>query len=1447
MARSNETTTKFKADISQLKASMQEAARQVRLANSEFKAATAGMENWAKSTDGLNAKVKQLNSVLNAQKAQLSSLEKQYALVAKEQGEDSKGAQELAIKINYQKAAIGNTQAALSKYEGELANAGKGTKELDDELKAVGNDSSKASDGFTVMKGALSSLVADGVRVALNGVKQLGAAFVNVGKQAIASYAEFEQLEGGVEKIFGKNAAKTVKKNADDAFKSAGMSANEYMGTVTKFSASLIKGLGGDTKAAAKYADVAIKDMSDNANSFGTDMESIQNAYQGFAKQNFSMLDNLNLGYGGSAQGMVELVKDSGILGKAADDLTNKNLKEKVSFDQMIQAIHITQQRLKITGTTSAEASKTIEGSTNAMKASWQNLLTGIADDNADFGTLIDNFSKSLQAMLGNMLPRIKVAIQGIGQLVSQLLPELVGMVVTELPGLVSTLLPAVISTIQTLISGIVTALPSLLTVLSNSLPGILTNALNLAPQLLSVLTGAITQVLTTLSGMLPTLLQQFTAILPQLFSQLSSAIPQILSQLMSMVPTLVNSLISLTPLILSGVMQIVMSIVDYLPEALNLIISSLPDLISNLVSSIISMSDMLIQALISIVNILVPQLPGLISQLVESLITLAPVLLDGAMQLFMSIVRALPLILPPLLQMLPNIISSLLDTLIQATPLLLDSAIEFFMALVDALPEVLEILIPMIPEITVKVISELIKSAPKLLKAAFTLFIGIHKAILKVMGKILSELPAIGKSIIDGLGKALSKVADIGSDLVKGLWNGIKDMTGWIKDKIEGFGSSVVDGLKDFFGIHSPSTLMRDEIGKWLGPGIVAGVVATESKTIKALKASANRTMKGYMAGFVGGLVSSSRAISATASGLISGVVGTLLKGGFDFSNVSKKASEGFATQLEAEGATLTRRMEFQQNERINALDSELKATEALRDKKLAQAKAQNDKAIKDIEKERDKEISELERIRDAKLKSISRSNASDTANSKVKRLEKNRDATVEKLEKERDKKLEALQDKLDKAKDDKKKKKLKSEISDIKKNYKERIDQTKKSAKEEIEAVKDSNDKRSKVEKEAAEDIKAYYDKQIEQTKKNATKQINQIKKNDKQITKNITKQYEKLIQKQTKARDDYKTSSEAMIKQFSSALSDYQKKAEELVDSVINGITDEYQARYDVLIDKQEGFIDTLKQSQELFNISSAGVMTINDPKKATEEFIRYAEKLKTIKAKVSSDMFDEILKLDMKEGNAYVDRLLAMDDAALKEYVDAYEEKNRTAEELSDELFQSDYDSLATQYAAAIGEAFEGLPEQLATLGAETMQGFVQGMEGEKEFLTTSVNKIINSLIGTFKSELGIASPSKVLAKIGEFTGEGFAEGLKSTMSTINRTVNGIISSTASSFDSITTDLGSAKSGIGGSSISNTNVTNNYNLVQNNTSPKALSALETYQARRQQIAMVKAFTS
>lgn len=445
--------------------------------SSALKSQTADFNSSDKAIKNSAAAQKQLNETIKTQQAELSKAKSQYASyqvalqnqttkhnllnkeyknavvelerIKKASGENSTEYQKQAQVVDkLEKELVESTQAmnesksAMSTLKSEINNSNKTINNAEKALNDLGNEAEdsgkqaeKSSEGFTVMKGVLANLASKAIVSAISGLKKLGTTAVGVGKQAVASYAEYEQLVGGVETLF-KESSDKVQDYAAKAYKTAGISANRYMEQATSFSASLLQGLGGDTAKAAEIADMAIVDMADNANKMGTSIEMIQNAYQGFAKQNYTMLDNLKLGYGGTKSEMARLVKESGILGKAGEELTAKNLDQKVSFDQIIKAINITQQRMGITGTTSKEAASTISGSVSSMKASWSNLLTSIADDNADLEKSVDEFVQSTITASQNLVPRVKQVVEGIKKLIYTIINEVFPKLKKEIPQL---------------------------------------------------------------------------------------------------------------------------------------------------------------------------------------------------------------------------------------------------------------------------------------------------------------------------------------------------------------------------------------------------------------------------------------------------------------------------------------------------------------------------------------------------------------------------------------------------------------------------------------------------------------------------------------------------------------------------------------------------------------------------------------------------------------------------------------------------------------------------------------------------------------------------------------------------------------------------------------------------------------------------------------------------
>lgn len=308
--------------------------------------------------------LKELSETVTKQETQLDALKKKYQDLYLSQGKNSDEAKACAKEIE-------KLSTELQDNKEKLSTASDAADKFDKSMQDVEESTEKANDGFTIWKGTLANLASTAITKVISGCTQLAEKITDVTKSAVSHYAEYEQLVGGVETLFKDSSGKLIG-YAEKAYKTAGMSSNQYMNTATSFAASLIQGLGGDTAKAVELTNLAITDMSDNANKMGTDIGSIQDAYQGFAKQNYTMLDNLKLGYGGTQSEMIRLINDSGVLGEKIESLDN------VTFDQMIEAIHKIQDNLGITGTTALEAGTTISGSWSSVQALFENILTKV-------------------------------------------------------------------------------------------------------------------------------------------------------------------------------------------------------------------------------------------------------------------------------------------------------------------------------------------------------------------------------------------------------------------------------------------------------------------------------------------------------------------------------------------------------------------------------------------------------------------------------------------------------------------------------------------------------------------------------------------------------------------------------------------------------------------------------------------------------------------------------------------------------------------------------------------------------------------------------------------------------------------------------------------------------------------------------------------------------------
>lgn len=553
------------------------------------------------------------------------------------------------------------------------------SKGLEKEINGIG---SKVKSGFSKI-GSIAGAALTGVTAAVGGA---ATALAGLGTASVNSYADLEQNIGGIETLF-KGSADKVIKNAENAYKTAGMSANQYMETVTGFSASLLQSLGGDTEKAADVADMALTDMADNANKMGTSMESIQYAYQGFAKQNYTMLDNLKLGYGGTKEEMQRLLADAQKLTGVKYDISN--------LSDVYNAIHVIQQNLGITGTTAKEAASTITGSVSSMKAAFDNFLNG---------------SGTIDQLINTGLTAIQNIVNAAGKL-------------------------------------------------------------------------------------LPDLIQSIANATPQIVSTINTIFPQILNLIMENAPTILNSIGQV-------LMALSTTLMEYMPQILTLAMQ-------------------------------------LIQYFINGIITMLPQIIQMGVQLITQLITGIAQMLPQLIPQAVNAIITIVNGLLTNIDQIIDAGIQLIMGLAEGLINAIPQLIEAIPTIIQNLINAIVNNLPKIIQMGIELIVKLAAGIIQAIPKLIAAIPQIIGAIINGLAQLPGMLLDIGGQLIQGLWSGISNAASWLWSKISGFCSGIVDKIKGFFGIHSPSKLFNQEIGKFLALGLGEGFDDNLGKVYKQMKSA--------------------------------------------------------------------------------------------------------------------------------------------------------------------------------------------------------------------------------------------------------------------------------------------------------------------------------------------------------------------------------------------------------------------------------------------------------------------------------------------------------------------------------------------------------------------------------------------------------------------------------
>lgn len=799
--------------------------------------------------------------------------------------------------------------------------------------------------GFNEGVSKLSGLGKSGLSIvskAMTGaVAAVGTAAGVIIKSSLGVVANMEQQVGGVETLF-KDSADTVIKNANRAYKTAQISANDYMSTVTSFSASLLQGLGGDTAKAAEIADMALIDMADNANKMGTNMQDIQNAYQGFAKQNYTMLDNLKLGYGGTQSEMIRLINDSGILNEKISDLDN------VTFDQMIQAIHVIQQNLGITGTSAKEAGETIEGSVNSAKAAWENYQGGVITSQElveTFGTATQNILKNLGEIvprlgktglevvgaiadeIGNSVPAAKGFADAVGNITDKLssmdtgqlanLGKMSAVLIGAVPvfsligksagtfsdvlgglGEVSGGVTAKFQKIPGGIKSLGSSMQSGAKVFRNIKDAILLPFEDLSPSLTKIfgkvsssvssgplgklvndfaeipkgiaasfgkigpaisgkfpkITGVVKSIGSSISGTFMTIANGAKGFGSLLGGALNSVLPKIsgfankfigylgvagdafapvLSKAASFVPQLLGfmNIAAVVALVAVGLGLLYSQFGTQIDQILLMMQTKGPEVITNFCNGIVAALPNLIAQGATMLNNLMLAITANLPAIIQGGIAIVSTLITG-------IAQQLPTLIPTALMMIVTLVSSLLSNVGQ----LVDAGINLLVGLAQGVVNALPQLINKAPTIIGQLATAIISNLPKILLAGIKIITILGTGLIQAVPQIISKIP----SIISQVKNAFTSVdwGSVGMNIIKGIANGLKGAAGAIVEAAKGAAESALNAAKNFLGIHSPSRVFRDQVGKMMALGM--GIGFERNIPVKSMSTGVQRAVAG-------------------------------------------------------------------------------------------------------------------------------------------------------------------------------------------------------------------------------------------------------------------------------------------------------------------------------------------------------------------------------------------------------------------------------------------------------------------------------------------------------------------------------------------------------------------------------------------------------------------------
>lgn len=723
-------------DVTDLKAGLSEANKRIQEANSEFKRASSGMEDWTKSTEGLNAKIKQLDTVLGAQKSKLAGLEAEYNNLDKTSANYEEQARKLRIQINNQKAVVNATEKELENYKDTLKKAKDGTIDLERVSLRAGKAVDQVGDGAEEGGKNLDGLkgVAKGVGGVLVGLASAVAGVVTSFFSLAESTREYREDLSKLGAAFKGSglSAESAKSTYMDLYKVIGE-------TDTAVEASQqIALLANSEKEAAQWAELA----SGVVGTFGDALKA----------ETFYEAANETMKLGEATGAYVQMLEGTGM----SVDAFNAGLQACTTEEEkQAYMLQISEQALGKAGEAYNELNKDV---LNAQEA--QAKLTDVM---AELGAIAEPIMTTLKLLVVDLLEAIKPFVELVGE----------------------------------------------------GLKGAFEGSADSASILAEGITGILNTLLDKAVKLLPLIIDVILELIPKIINAILDALPQILDLLLSLISQIIVALGEMLP-------QIVSKIIEIIP----LLIESLMNAIPQLIDAAITFLMAIVQAIPSLIDQILVALPQVIETIINGLITAIPQLLQSAIQLLNAILDAIPVIIQSLITNLPKIINTIIDGLLDALPMLLEAAITLLMAIIDALPTIIKLLVKEIPKIVTTIVNTLIERLPDLIQGAIQLWMGIIEAIPTIITELVKNIPEIITTIVEGLGDGWEDLKEAGVNLLKGIWEGITGGAKWLKDKITGFAGDVAGWFKETFKINSPSKLMADEVGLFVGEGIGEGVL---------------------------------------------------------------------------------------------------------------------------------------------------------------------------------------------------------------------------------------------------------------------------------------------------------------------------------------------------------------------------------------------------------------------------------------------------------------------------------------------------------------------------------------------------------------------------------------------------------------------------------------------